>query len=59
MRIPLVNFFFDFCSYMRRCVWLQPEQAADLQALGVDDPGTDKVLRVGVDALHQREAVAD
>lgn len=44
---------------MRLVVWLEPEQAADLQRLGVQDPGADEVVGVGVDALEQREAVAD
>ena len=40
------------------CVRLQPEQASDLEVLGVDDAGAHEVLRVGVDGLEQGEAVA-
>ena len=39
-------------------VGFQPEEAADLEVLGVDDAGAHEVLRVGVDGLEQGEAVA-
>lgn len=43
---------------MRLQVGLQPEQAPDLGAPRVDDPGADKVVRVGVHTLQDGEAVA-
>lgn len=44
--------------YLRLCVGLQSQEAADLSVLGVNDAGAHKVGGVGVDGVEQGHAKA-
>ena len=40
-------------------VWFEPDETSDLHRTCVNDSGTNKVFRVGIDSLEERESVAN